>query len=99
MFLHLSFFKHTMAFLEIALNKGGVQCFCILFKNIRWRSQGLRLTTVVCNVFAAFLKQTMAFLGIAFNKSGAQCFCLTAVAFNVFASCLKTDDGVLRDCV
>ncbi len=29
MFLHLSFLKHTMAFLGIAFDNGGVQCFCI----------------------------------------------------------------------
>ncbi len=81
-----------MAFLGIALNSGGVECCCIL----------------------VLLKQTMAFLEIAFNTGGVQCFCislflnirwrswrlrLTAVACNVFASCLKTDDGVLRDLV
>jgi len=53
MFLHFYFFKHTMAFLGIAFNSGGVECFCILFKSRRWRSWKLRLTAVVCNVFAS----------------------------------------------
>ena len=58
MFLHLSFLKQTMAFLEIAFNTGGVQYFCILFKNRRWRSQGLRLTPVACNVSASLFFKT-----------------------------------------
>ena len=95
MFVHLFsfFFKHTMALLGIAFNNGGVQCVCIsLFLNIRWRSQGLRLTAAACNVFASLffkLKHTMAFLGMR----------LTAVACNVVASLFfETYDGVLRDC-
>ena len=31
MFLHSPFLKHTMAFLGIAFNTSGVQCFCIFF--------------------------------------------------------------------
>jgi hypothetical protein len=33
-----SFLKNTMAFLGIASNNGGVQCFCLLFYKLRWRS-------------------------------------------------------------
>ena len=50
MFLHLPFLKHTVAFLMIAFNKGGVQCFCIslffkhtmVFLGIAFNSGGLQ---------------------------------------------------------
>ena len=65
MFLHLSFLKHTMAFLGIAFNNGGVEGVGIsLFENIRWRSLGYGLTTVVTQVSAfLFFKPDVGVLG------------------------------------
>ena len=39
MYLHLSFFKRTMAFLEIAFNNGGVLRDCV-----SWRAMFLHLS-------------------------------------------------------
>ena len=50
MFLHLSFFKHTMAFLGIAFDNGGVQCFCIFHSVARFK-----IVNVECEIMLHFV--------------------------------------------
>ena len=48
-----------MAFLPIAFNSGGVQCFCIFFKKADDDVlRELRLTKAACNVFAFLFFKT-----------------------------------------
>ena len=75
MFLHFSFLKHTMAFLEIAFNTGGVQCFCIFFLKQTMAFLGVAFNKggVQCVCISSVFKHTMSFLEIAFNTGGPTC--------------------------
>ena len=78
MFLHRFFFKQTMAFLGIAFNKGGVQCFCI---SLFWKNT-MAFLEIAFNSGGVQCSQSLRSPSSVLKKKDAETLHATAVKRN-----------------